>query len=49
MYFIEKQEELIGKEIAYVWANQFCSKQLSLQKIKVYLWFAKKLAGRMEI
>ena len=34
MYFIEKQEELIGKEIAYVWANQFCEQTTIITKDK---------------
>ncbi|MDE5154297.1 hypothetical protein PWO45_09910 [Bacillus amyloliquefaciens] len=32
MYFIETQEELIGKEVAYVWANQFCEQTTIITK-----------------
>ncbi|MFT4400557.1 hypothetical protein ACMX2I_11025 [Bacillus sp. SW14] len=32
MYFIENQEGLIGKEVAYVWANQFCEQTTIITK-----------------
>ncbi|WP_250634983.1 hypothetical protein [Bacillus subtilis] len=32
MYFIETQEGLIGKEVAYVWANQFCEQTTIITK-----------------
>ncbi|WP_437132704.1 hypothetical protein [Bacillus atrophaeus] len=32
MYFIENQEDLIGKEVAYVWANQFCEQTTIITK-----------------
>ncbi|MGG1363529.1 hypothetical protein ABE287_18060 [Bacillus velezensis] len=34
MHFIENQEDLIGKEIAYVWANQFCEQTTIITKDK---------------
>ncbi|MCY9409311.1 hypothetical protein MOF52_14955 [Bacillus inaquosorum] len=32
MYFIETQDGLIGKEVAYVWANQFCEQTTIITK-----------------
>ncbi|MCY7943840.1 hypothetical protein MOB93_17585 [Bacillus inaquosorum] len=32
MYFIENQAGLIGKEVAYVWANQFCEQTTIITK-----------------
>lgn len=34
MYFIENQEGLIGKEVAYVWVNQFCEQTTIITKDK---------------
>ncbi|MGN7324902.1 hypothetical protein ACTHPT_14630 [Bacillus altitudinis] len=34
MYFIEKQEDLIGKEIAYIWAARFCEQTTIITKDK---------------
>ncbi|WP_406590253.1 hypothetical protein [Bacillus atrophaeus] len=32
MYFIEDQEGLVGNEVAYVWANQFCEQTTIITK-----------------